>query len=76
MAEPTQVIVELIKGLIERRGDEPPEITPESRIAADLDLDSLELAELSAGLEDAFGRDPYSEGIVPATVGELVAYFG
>lgn len=75
MADAQKVIVELIAELIERRGDDVPEITPESRIAEDVDLDSLELAELSAGLEDALGRDPYSQGTVPATVGELIAFY-
>ncbi len=75
MAAAEKVIVEFIAGLIQRRGDEPPEITAESTIAGDLDLDSLELAELSAGLEDTLGKDPYSQGIVPATVGELVAFY-
>lgn len=75
MAAAEKVIVEFIVGLIQRRGDEAPAITAESTIAGDLDLDSLELAELSAGLEDALGKDPYSQGIVPATVGELVAFY-
>lgn len=75
MADAEKVIVALISGLIERRGDDVPEITAESTIAGDLDLDSLELAELSAGLEDALGRDPYSQGQVPATVGELSGFY-
>lgn len=75
MADAGQVIVNAIRELISRRGEEAPEITPESAIAADLDLDSLELAELSAALEDELGRDPYSDGIVPRTVGDLQAYY-
>ncbi len=75
MADAERFIVETIRGLIETRGAVPPEITPASQIAADLDLDSLELAELSAALEDELGRDPYSEGIVPNTVGELAAFY-
>jgi acyl carrier protein len=70
-----QTILDLIRGLIERRGDSPPEIGAELKLTDDLGLDSLELAELSAGLEDALGRDPYSEGIVPETVGELTGYY-
>ena len=38
-------------------------------------MDSLELAELSAVLEDDLGHDPYSQGIVPQTVAELLAYY-
>jgi acyl carrier protein len=75
MANAGQIIVDTIRGLIERRGDVPPEITDASAIAADLDLDSLELAELSAALEDELGKDPYSEGIIPVTVGELTGFY-
>ena len=75
MADAEQFIVENIRMLIERRGTVPPEITPASVISGDLDLDSLELAELSAALEDEFGSDPYSEGTVPNTVGELTAFY-
>ena len=38
-------------------------------------LDSLETAELSAVLEDELGRDPFSEGQTPQTVGEIVAFY-
>lgn len=75
MADAETFIVETIRGLIERRGVEPPEITAASVMTSDLDLDSLELAELSAALEDELGRDPYSEGTIPNTVGELTAFY-
>ena len=70
------VIRETIAGLMARRGVSDRAIASESRLAADLGFDSLELAELSAVLEDEFGRDPYSEGIVPDTVGELEDFYG
>lgn len=38
-------------------------------------LDSLETAELSALLEDEFGRDPFSEGDLPATLGDVLDYY-
>jgi acyl carrier protein len=38
-------------------------------------LDSLETAELSAVLEDELGRDPFSEGESPQTVGDIVAFY-
>jgi acyl carrier protein len=75
MADAERIIAEIIRGLIKRRGGDVPEIEPSAKLSADLDLDSLELAELSAALEDEMGRDPYSEGIVPETVGELAAYY-
>jgi len=72
---PETIIREAIQTLLSRRGAAGLQILPESKLTADLGLDSLELAELSAVLEDEIGHDPYSEGIVPATVAELIAYF-
>jgi acyl carrier protein len=40
-----------------------------------LGLDSLETAELSVLLEHHFGEDPYSNGQIVQTFGELVAYY-
>jgi acyl carrier protein len=74
-AEAEATIVGVIRRLLELRGVTGVDIRPDSRIRDDLDLDSLELAELSAALEDELGRDPYTEGLVPRTVGELVAYY-
>jgi acyl carrier protein len=38
-------------------------------------LDSLEIGELGAILEDEFGSDPFQAGLVPETVGEIVAFY-
>lgn len=38
-------------------------------------LDSLDVAELSAVLEDEFGKDPFSNGLMPETIGEIVAFY-
>jgi acyl carrier protein len=41
-----------------------------------LALDSLEAAELSVVLEDAYGRDPFSAGgDLPETVGDVLAFY-
>lgn len=40
-----------------------------------LGLDSLETAELSAVLEDELGSDPFSNGEMPETVGDLVEFY-
>jgi acyl carrier protein len=69
------IIHETIQKLLKLRGAAAIEVGPESKLTADLGLDSLELAELSAVLEDEVGYDPFSEGIVPETVSELVAYY-
>jgi acyl carrier protein len=73
--EAETTIHDTIRMLLARRGADGVAITAESRLSVDLELDSLELAELSAALEDELGHDPYSEGIVPDTVGELVGYY-
>jgi acyl carrier protein len=75
-ANAEQIIHSTIRSLLERRGAADQSITGESRLTADLGLDSLELAELSAVLEDEIGHDPYSQGLVPDTVAELVAFYG
>jgi acyl carrier protein len=38
-------------------------------------LDSLDVAELSAVLEDEFGADPFSDGLMPETIGDIVAFY-
>jgi acyl carrier protein len=74
-ADAGAMIEEAIGVLLARRGAGDVEIDRRSRLSADLGLDSLELAELSAVLEDEFGRDPFSEGILPDTVGELADFY-
>lgn len=39
-------------------------------------LDSLETAELSATLEDEVGSDPFSAGLMPETIGEILDFYG
>jgi acyl carrier protein len=52
------------------------EVEPSTALFADgLGLDSLETAELSAMLEDEFGTDPFSQGQMPDTVADLVAFY-
>jgi acyl carrier protein len=73
--DPEHVVVQTIRILLERRLDEVPPFEMGADLHDDLGLDSLELAELSATLEDDLGRDPYSAGVVPRTVGEVVAFY-
>ncbi|WP_435770528.1 acyl carrier protein [Nocardioides sp. SYSU DS0651] len=40
-----------------------------------LGLDSLQIAELSAMLEDALGRDPFTAGQEPGTLAEVVDFY-
>jgi acyl carrier protein len=71
-----EVIVDEIRKLIAERGDgAAPEITPESRLIEELRLDSFEVAELSARLEEQLGSDPVSAGLMPATVAEIASFY-
>lgn len=69
------IIRETVQRLLVARGVAGLEVRADSKLIADLGLDSLELAELSAVLEDEIGYDPFSEGILPDTLGELVGYY-
>jgi acyl carrier protein len=73
--EPEPTIQAAIRELLERRGAGHLDVTPQASLSGDLDMDSLELAELSAALEDELGHDPYSDGLAPETVGELIGYY-
>jgi acyl carrier protein len=46
-----------------------------SLYAEGIGLDSLETAELSAVLEDELGSDPFTDGEMPETVGDIVAFY-
>jgi acyl carrier protein len=50
--------------------DETTELTAEG-----VEMDSLDTAELAARLEDELGRDPYSEGVLPATIGDVADFY-
>ncbi len=69
------VIFETLLALMQARGANGTVVGPESRLNQDLGMDSLDLAELSAVLEDEFGRDPFSDGLLPATPAELISYY-
>jgi acyl carrier protein len=68
-------VVTAIRSLLKRRKEDAAEVSLDADLYDDLRLDSLEVAELSAVLEDDLGRDPYSEGLVPRTVGEVVDFY-
>jgi len=72
---PEDVIVATIEELIKRRGGDSIGVRAESNLLADLEMDSLEVAELATVLADEVGREPFSDGIFPETVAELVAFY-
>jgi acyl carrier protein len=69
-------VITVISSLLERANKPGIDVTLESQVHGDgLGLDSLESAELSAVLEDEFGSDPFSAGLMPETVGEIVEFY-
>jgi len=70
-------IVTIVTELLERSDREDRSVALDSALHGDdgLGLDSLETAELSAILEDEFGTDPFGAGLLPETVGDIVAFY-
>ena len=75
MEDAEKTVMSAVRGLLKRRKDRSVDVSLDSELYDDLQLDSLEVAELSATLEDDLGRDPYSEGLVPRTVAEVVDFY-
>ena len=72
----SEEIVEILRTLLARHRRSVPELSSDLPLYAEgLGLDSMQAAELSAMLEDRFGDDPYTAGVVPQTLGDLVAYY-
>jgi acyl carrier protein len=68
-----QTVYDTVRMLLKRKNIDI-EIADDS-IIDELGLESLDVAELSAILEDDLGRDPYSAGVLPRTIGEIVAWY-
>ena len=77
MGKPTSdVVVEILTTLLERRKKPVPPLRADSALFTDgLNLDSLEMTELAAMLDAEYGRDPFSDGELPETIGEIVRYY-
>ncbi|MFC8047249.1 acyl carrier protein [Nocardia sp. NPDC057353] len=75
MSDERDVIQAAIAEILGRRGGTAAELSPGVRLGAELGFTSLEFAELSAQLEDALGRDPYSDGAFPDTVDAITEYY-
>jgi acyl carrier protein len=70
-------IVDTIRSFLSRRKNSRAEFDLDTPLYGDgLGLDSLDAAELSALLEDRHGSDPFSAGDAPATVGDVVGFYG
>lgn len=75
MPDTTSTVFTAIRGLLRRKEADDVEVSLDAGLYDDLMLDSLDAAELSATLEDDLGYDPYSEGLVPRTVGEVIEFY-
>jgi len=65
-----------IRSFLERQNSSDIDVDAETRLFGEgLGLDSLQTAELSVMLEDEIGRDPFSEGELPETVGEILDFY-
>lgn len=69
------VLLETLHALVRRRHGEDRAIHATSDFFDELELDSLDAAELSAILEESFGTDPYTEGLAPRNVGEVLGFY-
>ena len=78
MMSPTEEkVIEQILEILHQKSIEPLAVNQQSPVDTSLGLDSLDFAELAVRLESVFGRDPFSEGDVPAlqTVADLAALY-
>jgi acyl carrier protein len=75
VSDAEKTVVKAIRGLLKRKKGVDTDVDLDASLYEDLELDSLEVAELSAVLEDDLGSDPYSEGQTPRTVGEVVDFY-
>lgn len=75
MATEEKVVAVIRKFLASREVDRP-DLGLETELYQDgLGLESLDAAELSALLEENFEKDPYSEGELPETIGDIVRFY-
>jgi acyl carrier protein len=69
-------IVETIRSFLARAKKNDTDLCADTELyGGGIGLDSLDAAELSAVLEDRHGRDPFSVGEMPATVGDIVDFY-
>ena len=69
-------IIPIIKSVMKHSGLPDADVDMSSTLYdGGLGLDSLSAAELSAALEKAYGKDPYTSGQLPQTVAEVVEFY-
>lgn len=72
-----KLVIDVIEKILEQKNesDKFDNINEEQSFNNDLGFDSLDLAQLSAMLEESFGKDPYSAGKIPLSVEEVVSFY-
>ncbi|HEY6132058.1 MAG TPA: phosphopantetheine-binding protein [Halioglobus sp.] len=72
-----QEVIEMIKIILKHQAMQVKEVELSSELYDEgIGLDSLCVAELSAMLEKAYGKDPYTSNVMPRTVGDIVSFYG
>ncbi|HVW81519.1 MAG TPA: phosphopantetheine-binding protein [Mycobacteriales bacterium] len=75
MRDHESLVMDTVREMVERRTGTPATVTLDSDMIADLEMDSLEIAELSAVLEEEYGEDPYTAGTLARTPREVLAFY-
>ena len=76
MAEAEERVERTIRSFLKRAKKSDKGMKLDASLYAEgIGLDSLETAELSAVLEDELGKDPFSEGEMPETIGDIVRFY-
>jgi acyl carrier protein len=75
MGESPRDVEQTLRSFLKRVGKDVAFDSTMPLYSGGIGLDSLETAELSAVLEDEFGRDPFSNESMPQTVGDIVGFY-
>jgi len=68
-------VEQAIRRVLSGRGRDPVDIGTGTDLTTGLGLDSHGLVLVVSELIDVFDRDPFSEGLIPETVGDLVEFY-
>ena len=76
MADQNRDAAKTVRSFVSRVKKRNKDVALDSSLFSEgVGLDSLDVAELSAVLEDEFGSDPFSTGLMPETIGDIVAFY-
>lgn len=76
MADQNRDAAKTVRSFVSRVKKRNKDVSLDSSLFSEgVGLDSLDVAELSAVLEDEFGSDPFSTGLMPETIGDIVAFY-